>query len=389
MHGAWQSGFASSASPAEGVPSPHTFPPARRTTALLVGFTLIFASTGCSDESSPEPEPSCAPTWSFPNGGEVWAVGSSDTIRWVPQPCGGSVKVDLLREGKVCRTIAPETPDDGTEAWTATQCGDDSTGYRFRITHLESGEFDESDADLSLPVRVQHVGRVLFLGNSLTYTNDLPGMVDELAVASGLVIETDEITSGGFGLIDHWNIPSRREAVRTGNYDVVILQQGPSSLPESRELLREWTALWATTIREGGARPGLYAVWPDDTRLFAFPAVSESYRLAADDVDGLFFPAGDGWLETWKARPDAQLYGPDGFHPSIAGTYVAAVTILSVLADRDATTLSPDLAMLGGGRAPLDSTTAATIRSAVQVVRERARQNGKGTERRVTASDAG
>ncbi|MBK8232107.1 MAG: SGNH/GDSL hydrolase family protein [Candidatus Eisenbacteria bacterium] len=341
---------------------PHVVP------VLLLSLVLLTASSSCGDDASPAPDPDCASTVRAPNGGEVWPVGSADTIRWVPGPCGGALRIELLRAGEVCRIVANETPDDGAEPWIASQCGSDSTGYRLRITHLASGEQDESDADFSLPVRVQDVGRVLFLGNSLTYTNDLPGMVEALALASGIAIETDEITTGGYGLIDHWNIPARREAVRTGNYDVVILQQGPSSLPESRDLLREWTVQWEPDIRAGGARPGLYAVWPDDTRLFAFPAVSESYRLAAEDVDGLFFPAGDGWLETWKQRPDAALYGPDGFHPSLAGSYVAAVTILAVLAQRDATTLSPDLAAIGGGAAPLDSTLAATIRSAVQTV---------------------
>lgn len=347
-------------------PKLRVVPPAVLT--LLLCLVLLTAGSSCDDDAPPAPNPGCAPVVRAPNGGEVWPVGSADTIRWVPSPCGGPLRIELLRAGEVCRILADETPDDGAEPWTVAQCGADSTGYRVRITQLASGEGDESDADLSLPVRVQDVGRVLFLGNSLTYTNDLPGMVEALALASGIVIDTDEITTGGYGLIDHWNIPARREAVRTGNYDVVILQQGPSSLPESRDLLREWTVQWEPDIREGGARPGLYAVWPDDTRLFAFPAVSESYRLAAEDVDGLFFPAGDGWLEIWRLDPQARLYGPDGFHPSIAGTYVAAVTILAVLAKRDATSLSPDLTAIGGGAAPLDSTLAATIRSAVQTV---------------------
>ena len=69
--------------------------------------------------------------------------------------------------------------------------------------------------------------------------------------------------------------------------------------------------------------PGLYAVWPDKSRIFAFPDVAESYRLAAEAVDGLFFPVGDAWFETWKAIPTAPLYGTDDFHPAVAGTYAA------------------------------------------------------------------
>ena len=116
-------------------------------------------------------------------------------------------------------------------------------------------------------------------------------------------------------LIDHWDFGTARSEVRDGHYDVVILQQGSSSLPENRDSLRLWTRMWAPEIRKAGGRPALYAVWPEKARMYAFPDVSESYRLAAEDVDGLFMPVGDTWLETWNIHPDAQLYGGDEFHP--------------------------------------------------------------------------
>lgn len=110
-----------------------------------------------------------------------------------------------------------------------------------------------------------------------------------------------------------------------------MLQQGPSSLPESRVSLREWTAKFAPLIRAAGARPALYAVWPEKARSFAFPDVSESYRLAAADVGGLFVPAGDAWLAAWRRDPRLPLYSDDDFHPSVAGSYLAALVIYRVL----------------------------------------------------------
>lgn len=225
------------------------------------------------------------------------------------------------------------------------------------------------------PEPVPYSGRILFLGNSLTYTNVLPKMVDSLAIASGIVINSTQIASGGFGLIDYWNIPARRTAVTNGQYDVVILQQGPSSLPESRDSLLAWTKLWEPIIRGAGSVPAFYAVWPDKSRLFAFPAVSDSYRLAAESVDGLFFPVGDVWLETWKAIPTAPLYGTDDFHPAVAGTYAAAVTIIAVLSGRDAVSLASSFTMppeLYYTR--IDSTLTATIRASVDRVLKRSQR---------------
>jgi hypothetical protein len=47
--------------------------------------------------------------------------------------------------------------------------------------------------------------RVLFVGNSLTETNDLPARVAALARATERKLEYQTITFGGFNLEDHWN----------------------------------------------------------------------------------------------------------------------------------------------------------------------------------------
>ena len=210
--------------------------------------------------------------------------------------------------------------------------------------------------------------RLLFMGNSLTAANGLPEMVDSLAAAAGLYFKSTEMTSGNYALVDHYDHPERRALVSAGPFDYVIMQQGPSSLPESRVLLIDGVRLWKPLILAGGARPALYAVWPEKARMNVFPDVSESYRLAAVEVNGLFFPVGDTWLETWARLPAAALYGPDDFHPSVAGTYAAAVVIVSILGHRDPETLP---ARFNPGPAlgtPPDGELGATIRAAAGAV---------------------
>ncbi|HYV97298.1 MAG TPA: hypothetical protein VE967_07605 [Gemmatimonadaceae bacterium] len=210
--------------------------------------------------------------------------------------------------------------------------------------------------------------RVLFIGNSLTYTNSLPQMVDALAAASGFDIVSDAQASPDYALIDHWDNPQTRQRVQTGHYDVVILQQGPSSLSVNRDSLRLWTAMWAPVIRTAGGRPALYAVWPEAERSYAFGDVSTSYRLAAEDVNGLFFPVGDTWLETWAEYPTAELYGADNFHPAVAGTYAAAVVIVSILTHSSPTSLATTFQMPPTVSGALDATVAQAIRGAAAVV---------------------
>jgi len=174
---------------------------------------------------------------------------------------------------------------------------------------------------------------VLFIGNSLTYANDLPEMVRALALASGETLRIGVVANPDWSLEDHWNGGGARAAVRRG-WDVVVLQQGPSSLPESRALLIDYTRRFAGEIRAAGGTPALYAVWPSVARFGDFDRASESYRLAAEAVDGILFPVGEAWRAAWGEAPDLPLYADDGLHPSVAGTYAAALVIYARLLDR-------------------------------------------------------
>ena len=174
--------------------------------------------------------------------------------------------------------------------------------------------------------------RVLFIGNSLTAANGLPEIVEALSKSRGTVaVDATVITAGNFSLEDHWNHGNARAAVAHGRFSFVVLQQGPSALPESRVLLREYARRFAGEAGKAGARTALYMVWPAKARSRDFDAVSESYALAAQDVDGVLIPAGEAWREVWRRDPQTALYGNDDFHPSVLGSYVAALTVWRAL----------------------------------------------------------
>jgi hypothetical protein len=100
--------------------------------------------------------------------------------------------------------------------------------------------------------------RVLFIGNSLTAGNDLPQLVQAMAVAGGVPMEIDSATTGGFSLEDHWSGGDARKKLAKSRWTLVVLQQGPSSLPDSQKNLREWACTWAAEVRQRGATPALY-----------------------------------------------------------------------------------------------------------------------------------
>ena len=172
-----------------------------------------------------------------------------------------------------------------------------------------------------------HPIRVLFVGNSLTATNDLPAMVAGLARTTGRSLEYRTIAFGGFALEDHWAQGDARAALASRTWDVVVMQQGPSALPESQINLREWASRFADEARAAGTRPALLTVWPESYRRGALRDVIASYRRAAAAARAALFPAGLAWQIAWGCKPGLGLYGPDGFHPSALGTYAAALVL--------------------------------------------------------------
>jgi hypothetical protein len=177
--------------------------------------------------------------------------------------------------------------------------------------------------------------RVLFIGNSLTYVNDMPNMLVLLGQASSEVtLEVTDVSNPDYALEDHWNLPQTMDALNAGGWDVVILQQGPSSTPENQANLLEWATRFAERIRSRGGRPALYMVWPDVTRLAFFDDVRESYRSAAEAADADLYPVGEAWRAAWREDPSLPLYDDDGYHPSLMGSYLAALTIYHGLTRR-------------------------------------------------------
>jgi hypothetical protein len=206
--------------------------------------------------------------------------------------------------------------------------------------------------------RQAHPLRILFVGNSLTAANGLPSMVEALAHARGTAVEITSVAVNNFSLEDHWTEGQARSAIGQGRWSVVVLQQGPSSLPESRVLLRDYVRRFAAEAKKARARTALYMVWPAKSRERDFERVIESYALAARDVDGLLLPAGDAWREAWQLDPSLQLYAEDGFHPNRLGSYLAALVIWRGISGLPVTGLP--------GIPGIDHATTATLQKATE-----------------------
>jgi len=172
---------------------------------------------------------------------------------------------------------------------------------------------------------------ILFVGNSLTYSNDLPALVKKAAFNQGYLIETDMLALPDYSLEDHWNDGQLQELLQNNKYDFVIIQQGPSSQAEGRKTLFDYGAKINELCKEHNAILVYFMVWPAHANYINFDGVINNYTEASQHTNSILCPVGEEWKQYIDNTGDLSYYGPDLFHPSLKGSEVAAEIIFKTI----------------------------------------------------------
>ncbi|MFT3908244.1 MAG: SGNH/GDSL hydrolase family protein [Ferruginibacter sp.] len=175
------------------------------------------------------------------------------------------------------------------------------------------------------------VKTILFVGNSLTYANDLPGIVARLGKEKGIKIKTEMIAYPDYSLEDHWNDGELQKLLAANHYDFVIIQQGPSSQEEGRTTLLDYGARIKTLCEKNNARLAFFMVWPAFVNFNNFDGVIKNYSDAATATHSILCPVGQVWKKYFLETNNYSYYSSDKFHPSKKGSEVAAMVIFETL----------------------------------------------------------
>ena len=190
--------------------------------------------------------------------------------------------------------------------------------------------------------------RVLFIGNSYTYVNNLPELVTGLAESAHRSLETEMIVAPGATLQKHWEDGKALEVMKRGHWDYVVLQEqstlglvltgGPPI--NDPTMFHQYARLFDSAIKSSGAKTIFLLTWARQNLPATQTHLTNAYRAIASELDDIVAPVGIAWQTALKKRPSIVLHQKDLSHPTPAGSYLAACVLYSTLYSKSASGLT-------------------------------------------------
>lgn len=211
--------------------------------------------------------------------------------------------------------------------------------------------------------------RILFIGNSLTFFNDLPARTAEIALRDTTLRSPDaqSVTRSSTSLRQHWFLGTAPQRIQAERWDYVVLQES-SDIVDAPETTEVYVAKYDSLARAGGARTMLYLTWTYGDVPQLQDSVTHIYTRIAQHVGTLVAPVGVAWKQALQVQPTLPLYLPDSLHPAPMGTYLAANTMFAALYRHTPVGLAGLQAIGDTNIVTLDSATAAMLQTTAWTV---------------------
>jgi fibronectin type 3 domain-containing protein len=250
-----------------------------------------------------------------------------------------------------------------------------SQAYTYRIKTLFSAQ---SSSGLESSVNLPSPGtpiKVLFIGNSLTFVNSVPQMIQALATDAGearafewsAVSPNWQVKSGASLTYHSANTtdpsPGATARIQAGGWDFVVLQELSSEPVCNQTAFNSAVSSFNTIIKNTNAsiRTVLHLNWVRTDTTATFPCVQyssgpmnlleQNTRSAADALptNAKIVPAGRAFDTAKTQFPGIPLLQSDGLHATPEGSYLAAATYYSLLYDHTPTGLTNNVVANAAG----------------------------------------
>jgi hypothetical protein len=214
--------------------------------------------------------------------------------------------------------------------------------------------------------------RILFIGNSYTYYNNMPAIAEAIYEASGAGhMETGMLVQAGQSLSDAAGprLPELLRLMMGGRWDYVVLQQQSTlggGFRNGRPVIGDPAAFHDAVrtldreIREAGGRTVLLVTWANAAAPEQQAAITDAYDSIGAEIGAIIVRAGPAWDVVRRQHPGIRLHQADGSHPNENGSYLTACVLLEELFRLDLSTAPGRIAvtdLLSPGRRETTSIT--------------------------------
>ncbi|HSD13179.1 MAG TPA: T9SS type A sorting domain-containing protein [Flavobacterium sp.] len=185
---------------------------------------------------------------------------------------------------------------------------------------------------------------ILFVGNSITYFNDMPILFRDIANNKGKNVATQMHTVGGAGFVNHVTDSNLYNLFRNTVWDAVVLQPGSgesagASWPVNTTIERGQKLIDSIKKYSPCAKVFLYEIpygVPSETTYDTYQSVQtqikDSITKMADNLHLPLVPAGESARMHYTVQQDLLLHGSyNDIHPNLNGSYLIASTMFAAI----------------------------------------------------------
>jgi hypothetical protein len=186
--------------------------------------------------------------------------------------------------------------------------------------------------------------KILFLGNSFTYFNEMPLIFENLVKSAGLEVKVGSVTKGGYTLrryLDKSDCMCEKfyNTFDSDSWDYIVLQEQSKRPAVDEEEFASAAHEICELAKSKGCMPVFYQTWSyrnGSEKLAAtgysyaglYQSLKEAYQRAAQKDGAEIVHVGDSFYNLSLQYPQIDLLMGDDYHPNIYGSYLIAIMFL-------------------------------------------------------------
>ena len=178
--------------------------------------------------------------------------------------------------------------------------------------------------------------KVLFIGNSHTYMNDMPALFSHIyEKTTSHKAESVMLAFSGREL--EWHLKeymSLRYNLLYGKYDYCIIQQAAHPFPPEENTLNDGKQI-IELCKKVNTIPVLYMTWAEKKHPENQQKMIDTYTKLSKETGVLLAPIGIIWKDVQNKYPEIELYYKDGEHASPYGTLLISSSMVKTISGQN------------------------------------------------------